>query len=243
MAITDENKNKVITLEGLNHFYDRIKNAFLKKDDADTYYAGINGDSNIPFKVGNLAISDLVAMSYQPASDRNSAMLTLIGQEEEFQVNIPLVDGTMATTEQVNGKADVLAVTTSLKFCKQPHIQVFNSIYDTTSVNRVLTGSVVFFSVNSITIDSTLRSMGFTTNNAFYYCSGNDQFVYIGSVSPYVIYYNKAASSLCIWNNGTFSNIATGGGSIDPPSDYETATDTDIDGIIDIINGTTTDSE
>lgn len=242
MAITDENKNKVITLEGLNHFYDRIKNAFLKKADADTYYAGINGDSNIGFKVRNLTISDLVAMSYQQASGHNSAMLTLIGEDEEFQVNIPLVDGTMATTEQVNGKADVLAVTASLKFCKQPHIQVFNSIYDTTSVNKVLIGSVVFFSTNSITIDSTLRSMGFTTNNAFYYCSGNDQFVYIGSVSPYVVYYNKAASSLCIWNNGTFSNIATGS-SVTPPEDYETATDTDIDGIIDIINGTTTDSE
>lgn len=242
MAITDENKNKVITLEGLNHFYDRIKNAFLKKADADTYYAGINGDSNIPFKVGNLTISDSIAMSYQPVSGHNSAMLTLIGQEEEFQVNIPLVDGTMATTEQVAGKADTLSVTTSLKFCKQPHIQVFNGVYNTSSQDRVPLGNVVFFSSGGAIISAALRALGFTVDNAFYYCKANDQFVYIGSVSPYVIYYNKGTSSLCVWSDGSFSNIATGG-SVTPPEDYETATDTDIDGIIDIINGTTTDSE
>lgn len=247
MALT--NPNRVITVERLGNFYQQLLGKFLQKTDADTYYAKINGANDQPFNAENLTISDKVSISFIPAVagvPGSTDRLVLTGNDDEIKVNIPLVDSTMATVDQVEGKADVVKATNNVKFCLQPHIQVFYEEYDGNAQIRLVPGRVYFYKSSSGGSVVPKTASGFSSSNYFYYAIDTSTVVRINPVSPYVIYYNVSTQTLCRWDSATssFIQIATGsGGGGETPGDYEIATEEDINSIINTINGTTTNSE
>lgn len=241
MAYTDDNKNRVITVERLDQFYTGLHSVFLTDSVAEGKYALKNGSHDVPFNVGRLTINNCVDAYYVEGSARNSDKLVLTFDEN--QVNIPLIDCTLATEDQVKAKADKKTIvgdnTISYQFCVQPHPQVFTGVYGQTSVPAAI-GQVYYITRNTMSSFS-------IQNDGFYLVTGINvsslgsngatikSVAYICPASPYVVYYNISTEKFYRFSVNAFVKISSGSGTtpVDPPADYETASSEDIAGIID----------
>lgn len=269
MAIT--NPQRVITVERLNQFLSGLFEIFLTEGVANNNYAYKSGDSNTPFSVGNLNIHGDVSVSFHDAAGNNPAMLVIQYGDENGQVNIPLVDGVMATTEQLNAVRDLLANKADLKvitannvtrkFCVQSHPNVFNGVIDSSADSTVFSssyqpyvGHVYYFGEVSHSSSIGVTTPGFylvtgitpPTGSSLVSYNQISEVKFICAASVYAIYYNIYKRKFYRFTERTgFSEIevsSSGTTPVDPPSDYEEATSEDIAGIIDnYINNTQTE--
>jgi hypothetical protein len=255
MSYTEENKNRVITVERLDQFYGGIKERFLTKSDAASSYAGINGNTDNNFDAYQLNatrmyLDDGVMFRLIPASN-GGPILEIQGSdggEETGKAILYLNSGTkeIATLDDIDGKVSIVNVVVPLSgttnrsygFSQLPHPQVFTGILGES------TETIAVDQLYYVKSGTTYGSLGTITRAGFYAVTGVTvqpssvsirtlQFVCIPS--RYVLYYNINTNTFYRFSSGTFAAISTGSGTtpIDPPSDYAEATSADIDGIID----------
>lgn len=251
-----ENTNALITLGGLQTFYNALCTKFMNTATADGKYAKLNGDVTQPFntKVVTLNESDTQAIfSIMKTTIPNNPTYIMITCDGNI-TRIPLTGGDLVDSVQLDGKADrkVLVDTngTNYNFTVNPMPCVFNQYANGNTVGLSLrftaaVGELIYYIAPT---SSSISTAPFGASTGLYLVTdtsiapGTNMAIvseteFIGAVMPFTLYYCIGTDRFYYrdMNTGLLNEISKETTTTvlpDTDTTYDIATDTDISGII-----------
>lgn len=227
--------NKLITLDNLSTFLDRLQDLFVTTQYVSDNFAGVNGNTQKSFNASNIKLNtDNTAMTLAYDKAGNSMTITANGQT----VTIPMDASTLASQSAITNKADKIVVNNS-NFLTTAPVLAFDRFYNDGTPSA---GEIVFMDNDSVAISQFTDGVGFYVindprtsdtystficpvwNTGLYYCKK-------GNKSGF--YYGNSGGNL----RDRLVNIPTTTSSvvIDGVT-YEVAEEADIQNIIDNLN-------
>lgn len=241
--------NKLITLDNLSDFYNKLKtylqNTYLSITTADNRYAKTNGDLTKDFKADSLQLGGQDTVSVTTGVVGSGARYVDFSYGGEYSVRILLSDLGLrvATTEDVNAKADRIVMpssTATYYFTSNPKACVLKKLV-VSNVSGARFSPITGCSVKDVIYISGFRDV----QDGLYFVKSApgslgatmDNLQFLETPSVYTLYCSLETESLYVYNGSSFDKLEFSGGSsiIIDGETYATASETDI---TDIINGT-----
>lgn len=259
--MADTNNNTVITLDGLQYFYNKLKNEyFYPRAVADGLFASVEGNASNEFNALSLKLydqavpgSDVTLMLRHARGTSGDPMLTLVCNDfEGAQFNIPITGGTL---ESAQNKADKIVVevdsTHHYDFLITQNINAFTGFSsfnrDGQPDNYSVGDIIAFYNENSV-VNPVVNPNAFAPYNngaGFYFITAVSReidgyvpqsAVKICGFSSTGLYYCKTDGKFYVKsltaNSNTLVDVTPAGGGSIGGDDYDVATNADIDRIL-----------